>query len=567
LQDQGTEAKEEEPGVYATAPIPDTTFYAKASRSGRAEIADRIGRALQGATERNPLYFGETPEVLIALGLKSLPMGMKEAKATGAVTEHGLNEGDIVALADAIADPVAVLDNWSRTADPGSVLVVTRLIKSDGTPVIVPVAQQGLTADIGGKALTKTVNAIKTAYPAGALAMDAIRAKIAEHAGYVDMKTVERVLGISPNEITSRASGLSPVARTGSLTGTPSAPSGAGGPEAMTTVSKPISRRGQLRQHARWKTILTQDQIGNKSAKFGRNPWTGVQLYASRIHAPQIVSPFDYVVPETPEFEGNMTGDLAWSPQSGETVGIEQLPIRLPVGKAEAPHKGFGIEHAADEGRRQPERGAPRYTDDESENYARQAAAIAKDYDVIYQDGTNSYVFWSTRMGRGLITLRKRDAITGEMYYSITTIHPRVNGKWGGPVWPGRNALPGVGSRQPRASQQSLDQSAPKSSRFAQRTQTSKYILPGSAEDRQPKRSAEIQTKRRRAFTLPEIQKAETSAKPGAARGAAAVRAEAVELLGEPVVRGLEEAGLLRIVDTQAETSVPRTRGDEPVPA
>jgi len=37
---------------------------------------------------------------------------------------------------------------------------------------------------------------------------------------------------------------------------------------------------------------------------------------------------------QTPEFDGNMHGDLAYTPQSAEAKGVEQMPIRLTVGLA-----------------------------------------------------------------------------------------------------------------------------------------------------------------------------------------------------------------------------------------
>lgn len=69
-------------------------------------------------------------------------------------------------------------------------------------------------------------------------------------------------------------------------------------------------------------------------------------------------------MPETPEFEGNMSGDLAYTPRSAEASGIEQLPIRLTVGEAREAHRGFGLLHIEDNAKRDSSRAAPEYTDD-----------------------------------------------------------------------------------------------------------------------------------------------------------------------------------------------------------
>lgn len=214
----------------------------------------------------------------------------------------------------------------------------------------------------------------------------------------------------------------------------------------------------------------------------------GVALYSRRIHGERMTS-HDYVVPETPEFDGNMSGDLAYTPQSAEAKGIEQFPIRLTVGVAKSSHRGYGINHIKAEGDAIKSRRPPEYTDDEAENYARHVATIAKSFGEIYEED-GKLILRSARMKEALVVSEQTDRETGEKFYSVVSLRPAEKVVWGAPVWfTGRASLPGDRLLQPRASEPSPDQNSQQSDRQVQRNQTSKFILPQVEADRQPKQA------------------------------------------------------------------------------
>lgn len=110
--------------------------FARSSDESRAELADRIDAVLRGEMGGEPIYLGNTPAVLQRLGMKALPMGMTESNADKSVFDHGILAREMKSIADMIADPVAVFDSAST---PGTFVVVTDLVKSDGRPVIVAI--------------------------------------------------------------------------------------------------------------------------------------------------------------------------------------------------------------------------------------------------------------------------------------------------------------------------------------------------------------------------------------------------------------------------------------------
>lgn len=124
----------------------------------RQKLADRIDTILSGESSRVPLYLGETPAILKRLGMPALPVGMDEETADKAMYEHGATTDELKAISDAIADPVAVVDSESKTAPPGSLVVITDLVRSDGRPVIVAIHPDGKLARV-------SANVVASVYP------------------------------------------------------------------------------------------------------------------------------------------------------------------------------------------------------------------------------------------------------------------------------------------------------------------------------------------------------------------------------------------------------------------
>ena len=226
----------------------------------------------------------------------------------------------------------------------------------------------------------------------------------------------------------------------------------------------------------------------------------GVVMFSRRIHGNN-PNAHDYIVPETPEFAENMSGDLAYTPRSAEANGFEQLPIRLTVGVAREAHRGFGIMHMADNAKRDTFRKPPQVTDDEAENFARQVAAVARTFQSVYHEHGNRYILVSPKTTDALAVERKTDAFTGEEFYSAVTLVPAKNRhKWGKPVWAGRVDFPVDRALQPRASVPSSDKETQQSDRQPQRNQTSHFDFSKIEEDRQP-RKVPVTVKKRRAYT------------------------------------------------------------------
>ncbi|BBJ23271.1 MuF-C-terminal domain-containing protein [Candidatus Nitrotoga sp. AM1P] len=261
-----------------------------------------------------------------------------------------------------------------------------------------------------------------------------------------------------------------------------------------------FSAKVQDNENANSNYVIFNDEDVSITAKFSR-----------RIHGDKM-SASDYVVPETPEFDGNMNGDLAYTPQSAEKKGIEQLPIRLPVGIAREAHRGYGISHIKAEGDAIKSRRPPGYTDDEAENYSRHVATIAKSFSEIYKDG-NNLILRSARMKEALVVSEQTDRETGERFYSVVSLRPAEKLVWGAPEWlTGRASLPGDRLLQPRASDPSPDHDSQQSDRLVQRNQTSKYIFAQNDDDRQPKNKTVVTHKKRRAYTMGEIKESQSSA-------------------------------------------------------
>lgn len=124
----------------------------------RSNLADRIDAVLRGEKTDQPIYLGETPAVLQRLGMKPLPTAMSPENAAKAVFDHGMLSREMKVLADAIADPVAVVESDSVRAPEGALVVITDLVKSDGRPVIVAVHP-------GMELWRVQTNEVKSVYP------------------------------------------------------------------------------------------------------------------------------------------------------------------------------------------------------------------------------------------------------------------------------------------------------------------------------------------------------------------------------------------------------------------
>jgi len=135
----------------------------------------------------------------------------------------------------------------------------------------------------------------------------------------------------------------------------------------------------------------------------------------------------DFVIPETPEFSGNMTGDLAY---------IDGKPIRLPVGVyrgyAHGMNRGYGLNKLAGTADRDTSREPPSYTSDRAENFLRHVVAIANSTNEMYEDSGSrakeTFVIRSSRMREALVIEDRGD------HFVIESVRHADKNVWGNPV-------------------------------------------------------------------------------------------------------------------------------------
>ncbi len=142
----------------------------------------------------------------------------------------------------------------------------------------------------------------------------------------------------------------------------------------------------------------------------------------------------DFVIPETPEYADNYTGDLAYVPENDK---IPVSPLRVEIGKATGAHQGRGLLHMADNARRDESRMPEKVTDDFAENLMRDALVVMKGVNSVHYDGDYAFVNPSSRMA----VIAKY--IDDGGYYAIRTVRPFIGGnKWGNSEWNGRLTFP-----------------------------------------------------------------------------------------------------------------------------
>lgn len=165
---------------------------------------------------------------------------------------------------------------------------------------------------------------------------------------------------------------------------------------------------------------------------------SGGPSYARRLMRTPYRSDNDFIIPDTPEFKDNTSGDLSRIPPNKS--GIEELPIRLHVGRAVGEHRGYGIMHLADNAKLDKRREPPAKTDDRAENYAQHVAHLARSFTAIYRDGRRLVL--QTPRSREALVVEERTGRDDEPYYSVVSMVPSdVTRKMGRSVWTGRNPM------------------------------------------------------------------------------------------------------------------------------
>lgn len=144
----------------------------------------------------------------------------------------------------------------------------------------------------------------------------------------------------------------------------------------------------------------------------------------------------DSLVPETPDYEGNTTGNLAYLPGNDR---VEALPIRLPVGVVKGDHAGFGLAHIADNATKDRRRAPAPETGDLAEDIAREVVRVLQHVRSAHADGRRWALYAPSLNKAVIVEARER---SGERHYSVVTVVPGEARKWGGSEWSGRLAFP-----------------------------------------------------------------------------------------------------------------------------
>jgi diguanylate cyclase (GGDEF)-like protein len=386
----------------------------------------------------------------VALGIKRAIIQSAESGVDGVVFATGQQNADLYDLSKQV-DSVEI-----RRAEKGDTYYVAA--KRDGMNVVERDNVQGLdgVADLVGKEIAKKAEGIK---PGGKSVYDGLDLKVG---GRGMMEFYNTIVPSVANDVLKKLGG---------------------GKVQQIAFDLPVSD-GETRQFGFQLTDAMREHVAQ-----------GLPLFARRLHGDRpTVS--DYIIPETPEFEGNLSGDLAYTPQSAEAKGIRQLPIRLTVGVSREAHRGFGINKLKAEADRNLGREPPNATDDRAENFARQVANVARDFDQIYTEG-GKVILRSSRMKQALVVEARSD--NGEWFYSVVSLRPAENVVWGLPDWTGRSQGQSDRLRKSSAPEPSPDQDSPQSDRQFRERQSSKFQFTQDGPDRQ---QPTVTVKKRRAFTM-----------------------------------------------------------------
>ena len=116
----------------------------------KRSFSDQVDDVLAGISLRgNSVYVGETPDILGDIGLNtSLPMLTTENHIRKAAMpkndkkhQHGLTKEQLKSLPDKIANPALLMDSLNRNSN--SVIAVTDMLDSDGSPIIAVIRADG----------------------------------------------------------------------------------------------------------------------------------------------------------------------------------------------------------------------------------------------------------------------------------------------------------------------------------------------------------------------------------------------------------------------------------------
>lgn len=200
----------------------------------------------------------------------------------------------------------------------------------------------------------------------------------------------------------------------------------------------------------------------------------------------------DFLIPETEEYEGSTTGDLAYV--SGNDK-VPKGPLRVTEGRAPESHRGRGIRHMADNATSQPSRMPQRITGDLAEDLMREAVTVMRGVTQVHEDDS-AFIFVNNSMRKAIVAQWRGN------HYSVISVRPfQGNPKnlWGNSDWNGRLTFPIPDNLATSSSEQITGATRPNPSRSGQEVKSERFNLT-SSEEKKPtvtyKKSRKIDIKR-----------------------------------------------------------------------
>ncbi|MFA7606822.1 MAG: LPD23 domain-containing protein, partial [Rhodocyclaceae bacterium] len=458
-----------------------------------ASAVDRIAAAENAP--RTDLTVGDTPAVLRALGAKALPIQMPSSmihKANRpAIRGHDVPVAALRNLPALIADPVMVFD--SRT-EHGAMVALVDARDDSGRPVVVAVHMD---AKGGG---FHNINKIASIYGKDDIA-DIERWMAGSLRYYQKEKAPRwlRAVGLQLPEANTIKRLNSRVITDADIVNRPDVSFSRSGLRAafkrrMPGLSEALDamlERGEKGQKGGLVLIDSTDPVeiarafAEKTGRSLADAEAGIRE-SLRIVRDGVRRVGDFIVPETPEFAGNTSGDLAY---------LNDKPIRLTVGIHRGSHRGFGIVKLAGESDISKRREPPSYTNDRGENFARHVVAVANSANEVYEE-TGKTIIWAPRMREALVLEDMGD------HWSIVSLRPAPKSVWGRPVQTGRGGFQSLSQRSASAPLLSPGaESAPLPGRQSLGVQTERFDLtdpmPGR-QAQQARQDVKVTVKKRR---------------------------------------------------------------------
>jgi len=200
----------------------------------------------------------------------------------------------------------------------------------------------------------------------------------------------------------------------------------------------------------------------------------------------------DFLIPETEEYEGSTTGDLAYV--SGNDK-VPKGPLRVTEGRAPESHRGRGIRHMADNATSKPSRMPQRITGDLAEDLMREAVTVMRGVTQVHEDDS-AFMFVNNSMRKAIVAQWRGN------HYSVISVRPfQGNPKnlWGNSDWNGRLTFPIPDNLATSSSEQITGATRPNPSRSGQEVKSERFNLT-SSEEKKPtvtyKKSRKIDIKR-----------------------------------------------------------------------